>query len=161
MKNLTASELLEFVDFVKNEKVYTARIQELEKLESQAREAAGIVKTLDEAKALEAAAKAKSDALDAKHKELKISFEQKEQELKKQYEELKSDLYAKVAKERLQFEQVRDMINEQRKLEKELAAKDEQLSRWSVQLSNQQAAIRKLDQTIRDKATRIKAISEE
>lgn len=161
MKNLTASELLDFVDFVKNEKVYTARLQELEAAEKKARDAAGIAKTVEDAKALEEQAAEKVKRLDEKYAELEVEYKKKEEQLKKEYEDLKAELYVKLAKERTQFEGLRDMLAEQRKVDLELKERDSSLSKWSVELSTKEAILRKMDQKLRDKANRIKEISEE
>lgn len=78
---LQANDLLDIVDFIKNEEKYSARIKELQEHEANLNEKLRIVSTLEDAEALE-----------QKFIEAKKRIDESKIVLQKEYEDLKSKL---------------------------------------------------------------------
>lgn len=108
--NLQANDLLDIVDFIKNEEKYTARINELREQEERLDKKLEIVETLEAAQALE-----------QKYIDLQLILKQEREALKEEYKTLTETLKKEhqdrlnvIAQRESDLRQVRHQIGEER-----------------------------------------------
>lgn len=134
---LQATDLLDIVDFIKNEEKYTARINELKEHEARLDEKLQVVSTLEQAEAEE-----QRFLVMQEHAKLR------EEQLKKEYEDLKKKLREE---HDLRLEKVIQREIDVRKLNNQVAEKMQELKTITDRHTAELSEFKKLDSQLSER----------
>ena len=140
--NLQANDLLDIVDFIKNEEKYTARINELKEQEARLDEKLEIVQTL-----------AAAEALEQKYIELQLVIKQEREALKDEHKALQDKLH-KEHKDRLTLVAHRE--SDLRQLRSQLGEEREELKQMAEKQEAQAALLRQRDMFLTERENKLK-----
>ena len=139
--NLQANDLLDIVDFIKNEEKYIARINELKEQEASLDAKLEIVNTLEAAEIEE-----------RKYRDLQVRLKQEQEVIFGQYEMLTAKL-KKEHQDRLNL--VNERESELRKLRSQLGEKQEELKQTAEEQAGNAALLRQRDTFLTNRENKI------
>lgn len=154
-------ELLNVLDVIKNEEVYTKRLNDLKAVQLKLDQTKHTHATSDLAEKALYAAKAQEAKATELVKKLEEDLKRVKQEVDKDYETKFAEVKAKEKAIHRYAEEAKHFLNQAKEQNAKIEKEREKLHEWDVLLNKQQASVDQIESILSSKFARIKQIIEE
>lgn len=157
----TVLDVLEILDVIKNEELYSIRLQELKKEQEKLSQYRYIAETIEQAQRYLADARTKEEKVKKLIEDLNEEKEEFKRKCKQEYDDLVKEVEEVASISDQKYEEARTYYNKAHELELKNERRTKEILDWEKEIMHREKSINEVDKVMNSKFKRIKAIIEE